>query len=112
MVYFHRYLFAILIVGLVGTVLAADDEKPLSIKGWGKVIDTAGDCSVQGVRPSRVSDLNLKFLVAILRRISRGNGRQVIVRDDIECDRRVENTSVERQFVVPGASYSWVFRTL
>jgi hypothetical protein len=48
MVYFHRYLFAILIVGLVGTVLAADDEKPRSIKGWGKVIDTAGDCSVKG----------------------------------------------------------------
>ena len=48
MVYFHRYLFAILIVGLVGTVLAADDETPRSITGWGKVIDTAGDCSVKG----------------------------------------------------------------
>ena len=36
MVGFHRFLFAILTVGLVEAAVAADDEKPRSIKGWGK----------------------------------------------------------------------------
>ena len=48
MVHSDRFLFAFLTLGLIGATLAAEDEKPRSIKGWGDVIDTAGDCSVKG----------------------------------------------------------------
>jgi regulation of enolase protein 1 (concanavalin A-like superfamily) len=48
MVDFRRSLFVILTVGLVGAAVAAKDEKPRSIKGWGEVIDPAGDSLVKG----------------------------------------------------------------
>jgi regulation of enolase protein 1 (concanavalin A-like superfamily) len=48
MIKFHRFLLATLTVGLVGVAVATEDEKPRTIKGWGEVTDSAGDCSVKG----------------------------------------------------------------
>jgi regulation of enolase protein 1 (concanavalin A-like superfamily) len=48
MVHSDRFLFALLTVGLIGAAVAGEDEKPRSIKGWGEVIDTAGQCTVKG----------------------------------------------------------------
>jgi regulation of enolase protein 1 (concanavalin A-like superfamily) len=42
----HRFVSAILAVVLVGAAAAAQDQKPLSIEGWGEITFTAGDCSV------------------------------------------------------------------